>query len=163
MDIKTVFTDRIYTDNALKTKSPMFAVVEANLCKAIRENLEIDSVPSFKFLPIDDSRCEPTAGILLVDSTDMIIAYGSHQEVKTTIRAACYAEYIAFVQRLFMQIYFLDTQQELEKFGFNDRDEAEDEVQRLSNIYEDLRLVVNHNVCCPFTKEEVAAIRTLLD
>ncbi len=163
MQLSTVFTSRPYLDGVANREYPFHVVIEANLHKYICKQLEIFQMPSYEMVGVVDSRFNARTGVLIANSTETVRAMASHHFVDTTLRAAVFALYYAYIEMLWHQLYGLGSDDELRKFGFYSLSERDEELDNLTEIRQDLLLLVKENLGGFFTKQECSDILAILD
>ena len=163
MELSTVFKSRPYFDSVANREYPFHIVVKSNLHKFICNSLEIFQMPSYEITGVIDSRFSPRTGVLIVNSTETVRVAASHNFVDTTLRAAVFALYYAYIEMLWHQLHGLVSDEELRKFGFTDNNERDEELDSLTEIRQDLLLLVKENLGGFFTDQECDDILAILD
>jgi hypothetical protein len=165
--LKVVFSTRNYADAILKKNVPMYEVAISNAIHKYIEQVErsasyIDF--NLTLVKLDDERLDDSTHYPLLDSESPVEFPACHHMVKTTERAAFYASFMSFVQMLVWQYdSMINDDEKQKKFGFSSLAELESEIERLSYVYQDLRLLLSIKSALPFSKEEISAIYTIID
>lgn len=161
--MQQVFSTRAYFDNVVKKEMATFQVCYNNFISKVYNDFGAIHPARFTWVKINDPRCHQDAFMFICNDDTMVDVPASHHIVNTTMRAAIYAEYMSFVQAFLMQLFSLSSEAQLKKFGFASQKEKDNEVQRLSDIYEDLKLAAASNITNAFSAEERSAILQLID
>lgn len=165
MDASIVFSSRPVS-NFIGEITPFHQIAMNALNNRLREKLNVyltAPLPDMQFQAIDCNETDDTSGILIVDSTEPCTASAAMHDVETTNRAAAYAEYMGFIQSLYLEYMNIESSASLRSYGFSSQDERDNEVQRLAHVWQDLRYVIAHNISNPFNKDERDAIMQIID
>jgi hypothetical protein len=161
--MQKVFSERPYFDDIIKREISTYKVCYNNFISNIYSKFGIIHPTQFLWIKIDDKRCHDDSFMFICKENRNIEAAASNSMISTNLKSAIYADYMAFIQSFLSQIFYLSSSKQLKKFGFSSQEDKETEVERLSFIYQDLRLAVTENINDVFTDDERSSILRLID